>query len=261
MAIHAFQRLLGLRRPWRFKIVPVVLGVVCYLPVVAFLAMDALGAAALPVSFRQLFALLNTPVMLFCIAIGPGGMIADRNSKSLSLYLASPLTRGTYLVSQAMALFVAICLVTIGPPLLYLAGIAAIDLYVLEYPLQFLRVLGKILLGGGLIAGFYTTVVMAVAAINKRAVAAAVVMFLTVGVLSGMVVAAVLNGASRYLVLADPGTLTHELVNRLFGPERILPEVNFYGVPMYLVALATAGWAAVAVAITAYRYRRLVVSR
>ena len=42
LALHAFQRFLGLRRPGKYKIVPFTIGVLCYLPTVAFIGIAAL---------------------------------------------------------------------------------------------------------------------------------------------------------------------------------------------------------------------------
>lgn len=261
LAVHAFQRLLGLRRPFRFKIVPILLAIVCYLPVLGYIAI----AAILPIdstllSYRQVFAILGTPVLLFVVAVGPGGMIADRNSKSLSLYLASPLTRTTYLLAQAAALLAALSVVTLGPPLLYLIGniVQGIGPDGLGGVLE---VAGKIVLGGALIAAYYTALTMAVGAISNRAGVAGGVLFLVLSVLSGAVGAAIFNGASPFLILIDFGSVPGELVNRIFGPEGFAQEIDLTEVPAYLVALVTAGWAGLAGGITWYRYRRLLVSR
>lgn len=243
----------------RYKLVPIVLGLVCYLPAIVFVASYALGG--FPPTIRQLFSILGTPVLLFIVSVGPAGLIADRESKSLSLYLASPLTRQTYLLGHAAALVAVLGIVTLGPPLLYLAGNVIVTGVGLGDTLHVIRLAAKISFCGLLLASYFAVLTMAVASITKRVATAALLLFVIVGLGSGLLAAAVLNGASPYLLLLDPGGVPGELVNRVFGGERTLPELKFHLMPMYLVAAATAGWAALAVGITWFRYRRLVVSR
>src|SRR5688572_8628102 len=84
LTLHAFQRFLGLRRPSKYKIVPFMIGVLCYLPTIAFIGIAALipvnNGTAL-VSYSQLFGIISGLVGLFIVTTGPGGLIADRNSK------------------------------------------------------------------------------------------------------------------------------------------------------------------------------------
>jgi len=214
-----------------------------------------------PVTVRQLFALMSTPVLLFVIGVAPVGMIADRRSKSLSLYLASPLTRETYLAAQAAAIFVAVCLVSVGPPLLYLAGNAVIARVGFGDALHVLRLAGKIVLSGALLAASYATLTLAVASFAKRAAAASLALFCLAGILTNVLAAAVTEGVSPYFLLIDPSGLAAELVNRVFGPDRYLPRADYYGVAGYVVALAAIAWTLLALGAAWFRYHRLVVSR
>ena len=62
--------------------------------------------------------------LLFVIFVAPEAMCPDRRSGILSLYLATPLTRTRYIFAKAAAVFTTLLLVTLGPPLLYLIGLA-----------------------------------------------------------------------------------------------------------------------------------------
>lgn len=265
LAIHVFQRLLGLRRPGKHKIVPILLGLVCFALPMIYVAM----AALLPIegtllTYRQVFANLGLPILLFTIAVGPGPLIADRTSRSLSLYLASPLRRLTYLTAHGSALIAVLLLVTLGPSMLFLLG-GIIDGGGPDGLLGVLSVAGKNLLSSALISGFYAALIMAAASLFNRQGAAAGILFASVSVVSGAVNAAVINGASAYLILADFAALPQQLIDRLFGLERGFSEFEFIegvkAVPVAAVIAAFCGWMALALAVIWSRYRRLEVSR
>ena len=261
LTLHAFQRLLGLRRPARYKIVPFAIGILCYLPTIAFIGISALLPQAEAVfSYGQLFGIISGLVGLFLITTAPGGLIADRSSKSLSLYLASPLDRNTYLLSHFVALVGTISLVTVGPPLLYLIGTAFQGLGP-DGVVGLLTTAGKILLAGGLLAGYYTTLVMAVASIASKAVQAGVMLFLFFQIPEALVSAALLGAdAPDALLLASPGTLPEELVRRIFGSAGIPSPITFELATSFIV-LGVLAWAAAALAVVWYRYHRMDISR
>lgn len=263
LTLHAFQRFLGLRRPGKYKIVPFLIGLLCYLPTIAFVGM----AALLPIndsafiSYAQLYGIIAGLVGLFIVTTGPGGLIADRNSKSLSLYLASPLDRNTYLLAHFAALAGTLALVTLGPALLYLIasvfqgigpdGVTAVT-----------STAAKILLAGGALAVFFTAMTMAVASISNRAAQAGVILFLVLSVPDALVGAALLNSdAPDGLLLLAPGSLPDELVRRIFGSEGVVQGPISFDLATPLVALGTAAWAIGALALVWYRYHRLDISR
>ncbi len=62
-------------------------------------------------------------MFIFVAITAPTGLIVDRKQKSLSLYLASPLTRNTYLLAHAAAVAAVLFIVTAGPLLLYFVSL------------------------------------------------------------------------------------------------------------------------------------------
>lgn len=261
LTLHAFQRLLGLRRPAKYKIVPFAIGALCYLPSIAFIGISALLPQAEAVfSYGQLFGIISGLVGLFLITTAPGGLIADRSSKSLSLYLASPLDRNTYLLSHFMALVGTISLVTVGPPLLYLIGTAFQGLGP-DGIVGLLATAGKIVLAGGMLATYFTALVMAVASIANKAVQAGVMLFLFFQIPEALVAAALFSsGAPDALLLASPGTLPEELVRRIFGADGVPSPISFdLATPFIIMGLLA--WGAAALAVVWYRYHRMDISR
>jgi len=262
LALHAFQRFLGLRRPGKYKIVPFAIGIICYLPTIVFIGLAALVPIDNEfVSYAQLFGIIGAVVGLFVVTTGPGGLIADRNSKSLSLYLASPLNRNTYLLAHFVALAGTLALVTVGPTLLYLIG-SVLQGIGPDGVGGFASAAGKILLAGGSIATYFTAATMAVAAISNRAAQAGVILFLALSVPDALVGAALLNSnAPDALLLLAPGTLPDELVRRIFGSDGVVQGPISFDLATPWVALGTLAWALVALAVVWYRYHRLDISR
>ena len=123
---HSFERIMGLKRPARYKVLPILTFVIAYLPAVAFI-----GAIALLPNRRlgqfvpdpgQYYAFVTAALTLFAVLAAPEALCPDKRSHILGLYLASPLTRTTYLVAKVAAVASAIFLVTLGPPLVLLVG-------------------------------------------------------------------------------------------------------------------------------------------
>ena len=262
LSLHAFQRLLGLRRPARYKIVPFAVGVVCYVPSIAFIGISALlpQAADAVFSYGQLYGIISGLIGLFLITTGPGGLISDRNSKSLSLYLASPLDRNTYLLSHFVALVGVLSIVTIGPALLLLIGNTFQGLGP-DGVLGLASTAGKILLAGGILAVYYTAITMAVASVSNRVVQAGVMLFLFLNIPDALIGAALLSAeAPDALLLGAPGTLPEELVRRIFGSGGIPSPIEFDLATAFIVA-GVAAWALAGLAVVWYRYNRLDISR
>lgn len=265
LAVHVFQRLLGLRRPGRYKIVPILLGVVCFALPLFYIAIAALvPIAGRFLTYRQVFANLGLPILLFTISVGPGPLILDRSTRSLSLYLASPLTRLTYLAAHAAALVSVLLLVTLGPSMLFLIG-SMVQGIGPDGALGVATIVGKNLLASTLISALYAALIMAAASAFNRPGAAGGLVFVIFSVLSGAMGAALANGGSGYLILADFPAIAQQLIDRLFGLESGFSQFEFIervtAVPVGLVIAAYAGWLGLALAAVWYRYRRLEVSR
>lgn len=118
LALHSFRQALGLKRPGKHKIAPGLTLLFAYLPALgmaAFAAVFGAEFAADIVSPGEYLGTISFALFLFTAAVAPGVVTADRTNGMLALYLASPLTRSTYVVAKAIGLFLAILLITVGP--------------------------------------------------------------------------------------------------------------------------------------------------
>lgn len=264
--INAMQRALGLRRAARFKILPVLAAVLAYVPAIVYAGVAALFPPDellrnqfLP-SYGEYFFFITAAIVLFCAFVAPEVLCTDRRTGMLGIYLASPLTRTTYLVSKAISVLVVLAIVTLGPPLFLLIA------YVLvgagpEGPIEVAELTGKIVLAGAIISGFYGSLSLAVASITDRKAAASasiVVILLLSSVVTGVLVSGA--DATPYLLLADLFFLPFQAVLFVFD-EVTAEDLIYEEITAPLVYAACLAWTLLFAGIVAWRYRRLEVTR
>jgi len=261
---HTLRRILGLRRPARAKVLPVMAVAFAYIPAIVFVGIVALsgrfGAQAqadlIVPPYAEYYGFIISAIVLFVTFVAPEALCPDRRSRSLSLYLSSPLTRMTYLLGKVLAVTIVVAFVTVGPPLLLLLGrmmqSAGPDGFV-----AFLGVLGRMLASGAMLAAIYTAVSMGVASLtDRRAVAAAATLLLLIGssIVTGTIVFG-LDGPS-WVFASHLTAAPLLLVGRIYGESTGLPEVSTLALTMGALA-----WTALGSAVCVLRYRSLQVTR
>lgn len=261
---HTLRRILGLRRPARAKVLPLLSIVFAYVPAIVFVGIVALfgrfggqeQAREIIPEYAEYYDFIISAIVLFVAFVAPEALCPDRRGKVLSLYLASPLTRFTYLLAKAAAVAIVLAFVTIGPPLLLLIGLMLQGAGP-DGPLDVLSVLIRILESGLTMAALYTCLSMAVASLtDRRAVAAAATLFVIIG--SAIVTETLIDGlgASQTLMSASLTGGALELVRRIYGDAGVFPQV-----PTWALALGVATWTIGAGAVAVARYQRLQVTR
>jgi len=261
---HTLRRILGLRRPARAKVLPFLAISFAYMPAIVFVGIIALfgrlggreQARQIIPAYSDYYGFIISAIVLFVAFVAPEALCPDRRSRVLSLYLASPLTRLTYLAAKGVAIAIVLAAVTIGPPLLLLLGLvlqgAGPDGFV-----DFLRVLIRILESGVLFTLLFTALSFGVASLtDRRAVAAAATLFTLIGsgIATGILVL-VLDLPSGFVVFNLIRSAT-ELVIRIHGENSIVTSV-----PTLVLVVGNATWIAVFAGIAVVRYQRLQVTR
>ena len=123
--VHALQRVLGLKRRMGNKILPVVTIALAYIPAIVFIGLaaclteDLIREQILP-DYFEYYGFVTLAILLFAAFVAPEVLCTDRRTGMLSLYLASPLTRDTYLLAKASSVLAVLWTVTLGPLLLLL---------------------------------------------------------------------------------------------------------------------------------------------
>ncbi len=263
LARHTLRWVLGIGRPARSKVLPILAAAIAYLPAVvfvgiaAFVPRDRVNQIVLP-TYGEYYGFITSALVVFVAFVAPEALCPDRRSGMLGLYLASPLDRTSYLATKAVAIAGLLCVATIGPPLLMLVA------YVLQgigpdgpvaVATTFLRIAGS----GLLVALFYTAVSLGVASLtDRRAVASAgtILLVLLTGALTGALTDPDGVGWSETLNVVNLVFVPFEVVRRVYGDPATGPVV-----PLAPLLGAFAGWVALGLGAAVVRYRRLAVTR
>jgi ABC-2 type transport system permease protein len=261
LARQSALRALGLRRTFWAKVFPLLSAVIAYLPATVFVGVAALFPdelldpdAVLP-GYGEYYGFITAAIIVFVALVGPEVLCPDRRDGMLGLYLASPLTRDTYLLAKALAVVPVIAIVTVGPPLLLLVGRTLADAGP-DGPGGFLLVLVRVVVSGLAISAAYTAISLAAASLtDRRAVASAgvILLLLSTSIATGILVEL---GASERLLLANLFLLPFELVQRIYGEAGSEPALRTAE-----LAAANVAWTLAAAALVRFRYQRLQVTR
>lgn len=256
LAWHTTRSILGLGRPARHKIFPIIVMVVAFVPSLAFLAVAILigdlGEQVRP-EYWEFFGFSFTAALLFTALVSPEAIVRDRRDGMYSLYLSTPLTRPTYLAAKVVAVLGTLSIIVIGPALLAFLGYTVQSMGPDGFP-AWLGVAARIAAGGVCIGLVYSAVSLAAASVtDRRAFASVAVILVMLG--SSIAVSVMVEAAelSSYLRLLDPLSTPLELPARMFGDRTV--EYEDIGTPM--VVLANLAWLGGGAAVVAARYRKL----
>jgi ABC-2 type transport system permease protein len=261
VAWQGMRAVLGLGRPARSKMLPLLAIAFAYLPAVAFVGV----AAILPVDLVQeglvadyagYYFFITAAIALFCALVAPEVLVGDRRTGMLALYLSTPLTRSTYVLAKSLAVAATLGLVTIGPPLLLLVA------YTFEGigpagPGDWVVLFVRILAAGAAVTAVYAAVSLAAASLTDRRAFASVgiiLLILVSATLAGVLVED--GGMSQNLYALDLLVVPFELVQRIYGQPGEVPEMA-----TSTVVAGVAAWTLAGAAVVAARYRTLVVDR
>jgi ABC-2 type transport system permease protein len=258
---HTLERVLGLHRSFRHKVLPGIALVIAFVPALIFVGI----AAFLPVepghdeilpSYGEYASIITLALALFASMVAPEALCTDRRTGMLDLYLAGPLDVTRYLAAKWATVVTVMLVMTAGPQLFLLAayGIENNGPSLAGTPLLLLR----ILTAGVVIALFYTAASMAVSSLTtRRSVAAVAIVLLLIvpSIVTGVSVES--GGAPDEVTLLAPGQVAPEFAWRVFGDSRQGPDAPAIArVSTGLVVAGIAGWIALGAAVCFVSYRR-----
>lgn len=265
LVVHSIQRALGLKRSFWQKVLPAIAVFIAYVPAIVFVGLAVfvrdtlLENAELVPGYADYYGFVSAAIVVFTAFVAPELLCTDRRTGMLGLYLASPLTRTSYLLAKGIAVVALLALVTLGPTLLMLVGLTIVGVGP-DGPVELLAVLGRIVLAGAAVALLPATLSLAVASTTtRRAAASAAIIVILIGstAVSGALVDG--TGASPLLFCLDLFSLPFEVVSRIYDESsgilaaRTLTTATVVGAyAAWTVAFATFTW---------LRYRRLTVTR
>jgi ABC-2 type transport system permease protein len=259
--IASVQRALGLRRKFRFKIVPVATIFIAYVPALVFMGLAVLLPAEvadeLVADYAGYFGLLSIAVILFTAFVVPEVLSTDRSSGMFGMYMASPLNRVHYLVAKFGSLVSLMFLVTLFPVLFLLIGYLANDIGPDGF-VNTVEVVGKIAVSGLVMSVYFALLGMAASTLTTRkgfASAGIVMLLIGSGVLSEVLVES--GDASDRVLLFGLATLPFDVITRIFDE----PIDQIEGVGTWASVGAWAGVCALCASIVAIGYKRLEVTK
>jgi ABC-2 type transport system permease protein len=260
LAWHSALRALGLRRSFWAKLLPLASMGIAYVPALVFVGIASLlpeqlvdGTGVLP-TYAGYYGFITAAIVLFVALVGPEVLCPDRRHRMLGLYLASPLTRDTYLIAKVLAVVPVLALVTLGPPLLLLVGLTFADAGP-DNVGDFLLSLARIVAGGFVISAAYTAISLAAASLTERRPVASAGVILVMLVSSVATAALVASGADERIFLLNVLAVPFELVQRIYG------ETGDMEVSTGELVVANLTWTLAAGALLRSRYQRLRITR
>jgi ABC-2 type transport system permease protein len=272
---HSMQRALGMRRSVWAKVLPVLIIVISYVPAIVFVGIVALfpqlkentfqAQLELP-SYGEYFAFIASAVVLFVSFVGPELLCTDRRTGMLGLYLASPLTRSTYLLAKAAATAIVLSFITIGPPMFMLLA-SVMQGVGPDGPNGVAETAGKIVLSGAIASAMFTSISLGIASCTDRkafATAATLLLFLVTGVMSGVLVA---SGLGDDFFLINVLRVPFDLIMRIHGEQGV--DVQLSNIRITLasnvstigIVAATAAWTIGGAVVARINYGRITVAR
>ncbi len=259
---HTAQRVLGLRRSARSKVLPIASAGIAYVPAIVFVGIAAIVPdervrdTLLP-TYGDYYGYVTAAIIVFAALVAPESLCPDRRSGMLGLYLASPLTRDTYLLAKALAVGGLLAVTTIGPPLLLLVANTLQGLGP-DGPGDLLLVLVRVLAAGTVLAAFFTGLTLVASSFtDRRAVASGgIILFLfaTHTAIVALVEAAELD---ERLYLLNLFVIPFELTTRIYGDN----NDEAINVTTTSLVAANLAWVLLCGWVLRWRYQRLRVTR
>jgi ABC-2 type transport system permease protein len=257
---HTVQRVMGLRRPVQYKVLPMLSAVIAYVPAIVFVGLSALikddrvRRGFLP-TYGQYYGFIVSALIVFASFVAPEALCPDRRTGMLGLYLAAPFTRLSYVASKVGAVLGLLAIATLGPPLLMVIA------FVLQSqgpdgPLGVLTLLVRVAVSGVLVAAVYTSVSLGMSSLtDRRAIASAATLLTIVG--TGAVTGVLVNGVGvgEWLTMFDLSTAPFELVRRIYG------ETGDVHVGVFPLVVGNLFWIVLGLGTIWWRYRRIEVTK
>ncbi len=261
---HSVQRVLGFKRVAWAKVLPILTIFLAYVPAIVFVGASVLiddllvRAPDFIPSYGDYYGYISAAILVFAAFVAPELLCTDRRTGMLGLYLASPLTRNTYLLAKALAVLFVLLLVTLGPPLFMLVARTVAGTGP-EGPDDVARLAAQIVLAGMVVGLLPSALSLAVSSTTTRkAAASAAVILVLLG--SAAVASALVEGADApgWLYVLNLFGLPFELVQRIYGQTG---EWSRLDVSTGTLMAAYVGWTALFAVTVWLRYRRMTVTR
>jgi ABC-2 type transport system permease protein len=264
LGLHAVQRVLGLKRAARHKVLPAIVILVAFVPAIVFVGLAVLLPSELTDvqgDYGEYYFTIVLVIALFTAFVAPEAICTDRRTGMLALYLASPLNRTTYVVSKVAAVSATMLAVTLLPQLFLLLGYTIVG----EGPdglVDGVETFGRLLISGVLIAVYFASLSAMVSSFTpRRSIASTII---TMSLLIPISISGVLieqaDVDDRLSLISIP-FVPIRAAFYLLGEQMDSGDSGIEQVAGSLALLTTVGLIVIWSAITWWRYQKIKVDR
>ncbi len=164
----ALLRGVGLRRSFRNKIMPWLLIAIGFLPPVVILGIQIIAGQVFASPYARIYPRIDVIFILFAGLVAADLLCADRRERVISLYFSAPITRLHYVASQVIGLGLLLLLLTLAPYVILFFGQALLAPSFSTFVSNNQSDLWHMLITGVVLAFYFGTLAMAVAAFTDR---------------------------------------------------------------------------------------------
>ena len=250
LVLHSVLWALGLKRSARYKIVPIIVIAIAYLPslILIVVATVAPPGTQLP-GYADFYQFITAAIFIFIALTAPELICPDRRHGTLRMYMTSNLDPVTYVFAKLVAGWAVLAIVTTGPVLIEFAGYSLFG-HGANGVVESLKTLGEVVAGGLMLAVFFGSVALAISSLTDRNA------FASAGIILGFILTGsalgILQGplkAPDWVALLNVNQLPFQLVFRIYqAPSSI-------NLPTWEMAAAVAAWVVAAIGVLLVRYQ------
>lgn len=229
--LYSIKRAMGIRKSWTAKVLPILLYVSSFVPLIVMIGIAALVPEADIASYPGYFGAIFTIVGIFSATVIPEILIPDRHEKTLPLYFARAITRFDYVFAKLAAAAVLTMTISVLPAIILWLG----RQLTADSPWNAVRDnigdLGRVILLGTMISLTLGTIALVISSMTARkgvAIAAIVIGFIVVTSLVEPTVTELEQDWSRYAVLGALPLVFDAIAASMFDsrPDDIVREAD-----------------------------------
>lgn len=224
LIVYSLKRGLGIKKRWTAKIIPIVLYIAAFLPVIVIVGIRTLASqipqVAQSFGYGTLFSALSTILLIFAAATAPEMLADDRRQNVLPLYFSRPISRADYVLAKVGALGILMGTISLVPALLLFVADTLLASDPASYLLHHLGLLLRVLATGSLLALYFAAIGLVIASFTDRKAVAAAVYIGAMLVLSGIAAAlfhTIGPDFRDYVALVDPVAVPLGLAGWIIG--------------------------------------------
>jgi ABC-2 type transport system permease protein len=249
LVLHSIKWAVGLKRSARYKIVPIIVIAIAYLPSLVLIVIATVAPGVPLPGYPQFYGFIIASIYLFVALVAPELICPDRRHGTLRMYMSSNLGPYTYVAAKLVAVWAVLAIVTVGPVVVEFVGYSLFG-YGPNGFREGVKTFAEVIGGGLLLAVFYGSISLAVSSLTDRNA------FASAGIILGFILSGaalgILQGplkAPAWVALVNVNQLPRQLVNLIYGASVSTK------LPTWELAAAAAAWVAASIALLVIRYR------